>query len=152
MNNFVKPNEQSQACLYFAMARNCRRSQTFVNPNEQSQTCLHFAMARNCRRSQHFVNPNEQSQACLHFAMARNCRRSQPFVNPNEQSASLLALCHGEKLSAQPTENENEVFKIMRLFSSIYSDKKEKPTNDFHRLSPCVGMRRLERPTPTSRT
>ena len=50
------------------------------------------------------------------------------------------------------TENENEVFKIMRLFSSTYSDKKEKATNDFHRLSPCVGMRRLERPTPTSRT
>ena len=50
------------------------------------------------------------------------------------------------------TENENEVFKIMRLFSSTYSDKKEKTTNDFHRLSPCVGMRRLERPTPTSRT
>ena len=33
---------------------------------------------------------------------------------------------------------ENEVFKIMRLFSSTYSDKKEKATNDFHRLSPCV--------------
>ena len=26
------------------------------------------------------------------------------------------------------------VFKIIRLFSSIYSDKKEKTTNDFHRL------------------
>ena len=65
--------------------------------------------------------------------------------------ASLLTLCCGEKLSAQPT-NENEVFKIMRLFSSTYSDKKEKTTNDFHRLSPFVGMRRLERPTPTSRT
>ena len=54
------------------------------------------------------------------------------------------------------TENENEVFKIMRLFSSTYSDKKEKATNDFHRLSRYllqgVGMRRLERPTPTSRT
>ena len=31
-------------------------------------------------------------------------------------------------------ENENEVFKIMRLFSSTYGDKKEKATNDFHRL------------------
>ena len=50
------------------------------------------------------------------------------------------------------TENENEVFKIMRLFSSNYSDKKEKTTNENARLSPCVGMRRLERPTPTSRT
>ena len=50
------------------------------------------------------------------------------------------------------TENENEVFKIMRLFLITYSDKKEKTTNDFHRLSPFVGMRRLERPTPTSRT
>ena len=54
------------------------------------------------------------------------------------------------------TENENEVFKIMRLFSSTYSDKKGNATNDFHRLSHFllqgVGMRRLERPTPTSRT
>ena len=50
------------------------------------------------------------------------------------------------------TENENEVFKIIRCFSSAYGNKKEKTTNDFHRLSPCVGMRRLERPTPTSRT
>mgnify|MGYP003400173825 CR=1 FL=1 len=33
------------------------------------------------------------------------------------------------------TENENEVFKIMRLFSSTYSDNKEKTTNDFHHLS-----------------
>ena len=64
----------------------------------------------------------------------------------------MFALCRGEKLKAKPTENENEVFKIMRLFSSTYSDKKEKTTNDFHRLSPFVGMRRLERPTPTSRT
>ena len=30
--------------------------------------------------------------------------------------------------------------------------KKEKTTNDFARLSFSVGMRRLERPTPTSRT
>ena len=50
------------------------------------------------------------------------------------------------------TENENEVFKIMRLFSSNYKNKKEKATTENARLSPCVGMRRLERPTPTSRT
>ena len=54
------------------------------------------------------------------------------------------------------TENENEVFKIMPLFSSNYKNEKEKATNDFHRLSRFllqgVGMRRLERPTPTSRT
>ena len=50
------------------------------------------------------------------------------------------------------TENENEVFRIMRLFSSTYENKKEKATDDFTHLSPCVGMRRLERPTPTSRT
>ena len=50
------------------------------------------------------------------------------------------------------TENENEVFKIMRLFSSNYKNEKEKATTENARLSPCVGMRRLERPTPTSRT
>ena len=50
------------------------------------------------------------------------------------------------------TENENEVFKIMRLFSSNYKNEKQKATTENARLSPCVGMRRLERPTPTSRT
>ena len=65
--------------------------------------------------------------------------------------ASLLTLCRGEKLSAQPT-NENEVFKIVRLFSSNYKKEKQKATTENARLSPCVGMRRLERPTPTSRT
>ena len=50
------------------------------------------------------------------------------------------------------TENENEVFKVMRLYSGIYSGEKEKATTDFHQLSLSVGKRRLERPTPTSRT
>ena len=64
----------------------------------------------------------------------------------------MFALCRGEKLKAKPTENENEVFKIMRLFSSNYKNEKQKATTENARLSPCVGMRRLERPTPTSRT
>ena len=37
------------------------------------------------------------------------------------------------------TENENEVLKIMRLFSSNYKNEKEKATNENARLSPCVG-------------
>ncbi len=37
--------------------------------------------------------------------------------------------------------------------SKVYGEgEKEKATTDFARLSPSVGMRRLERPTPTSRT
>ncbi len=50
------------------------------------------------------------------------------------------------------TENENEVFKIFRRFTASCEGGKEKATTDFARLSPSVGMRRLERPTPTSRT
>ena len=50
------------------------------------------------------------------------------------------------------TETENEVFKIFRRFTATYEGEKEKATTDFARLSPSVGMRRLERPTPTSRT
>ena len=50
------------------------------------------------------------------------------------------------------TVNENEVFKIFRRFTEAYRGGKEKATTDFARLSPSVGMRRLERPTPTSRT
>ncbi len=37
-------------------------------------------------------------------------------------------------------------------FTEAYRGGKEKATTDFARLSPSVGMRRLERPTPTSRT
>ena len=50
------------------------------------------------------------------------------------------------------TENENEVFRIFRRFTAVCEGEKEKATTDFTRLSPSVGMRRLERPTPTSRT
>ncbi len=38
-------------------------------------------------------------------------------------------------LFVYPAENENEVFKIMLLFSITYSDVKEKATNDFNHLS-----------------
>ena len=50
------------------------------------------------------------------------------------------------------TENENEVFKTFRRFTAVCKGGKEKATSNFHCLSPSVGMRRLERPTPTSRT
>ena len=50
------------------------------------------------------------------------------------------------------TDNENEVFKIFRRISASYREDKTKATTDFHQLSLSVGMRRLERPTPTSRT
>ena len=56
------------------------------------------------------------------------------------------------EFSNYQTESENEVFEIVCLFSSTYSDRKEKATTENARLSPFVGMRRLERPTPTSRT
>ena len=46
-NVFVKPDEQSQACLSFAMARKrAMKWNVFVKPDEQSQACLSFAMAR----------------------------------------------------------------------------------------------------------
>ena len=37
-------------------------------------------------------------------------------------------------------ENENEVFKIMCLFSINYKNEKEKATNENARLSPCVAF------------
>ena len=42
--------------------------------------------------------------------------------------------------------------KIFRRISANYKEDKTKATSNFHCLSPYVGMRRLERPTPTSRT
>ena len=41
---------------------------------------------------------------------------------------------------------------IFRRISATYKEDKTKATSNFHCLSPSVGMRRLERPTPTSRT
>ena len=42
-NDFVKPNEQSQTCLSFAMARNCTFKNDFVKPNEQRSSLLEYA-------------------------------------------------------------------------------------------------------------
>ena len=55
-------------------------------------------------------------------------------------------------LGSYRTENENEVFRIFRSVSTSYKVEKEKAASKKSHLSPCVGMRRLERPTPTSRT
>ena len=55
-------------------------------------------------------------------------------------------------LGCYRTENENEVFRIFRSISTSYIVEKEKAAKENTPLSPWVGMRRLERPTPTSRT
>ena len=55
-------------------------------------------------------------------------------------------------LGCYRTENENEVFRIFRSISTSYIVEKEKAAKENTPLSPYVGMRRLERPTPTSRT
>ena len=47
MNVFVKPNEQSEACFYSAMARKgAFPVNVFVKPNEQNEACFYSAMAR----------------------------------------------------------------------------------------------------------
>ena len=54
-------------CKFAAVSTN-----VFVKPDEQSQTCLSFAMARNCTFKNDFVKPNEQSSSLLEYsAMAR---------------------------------------------------------------------------------
>ena len=40
-NNFVKPDEQLQACLLFAVARNCRHSQQKMR-TKYSRLCAYF--------------------------------------------------------------------------------------------------------------
>jgi hypothetical protein len=44
------------------------------------------------------------------------------------------------EIEGKGNKNENEVLKIMRLFSITYSDKKEKATTENARLSPCVAF------------
>ena len=55
-------------------------------------------------------------------------------------------------LGSYRTENKNDVFRIFRTISMGYIMDKEKATKGNASLSPLVGKRRLERPTPTSRT
>ena len=69
----------------------------------------------------------------------------QNLVFPN-------GIIYDKVLDDYRTDEENEVFKIFRRFTASYVMDKERATTEFLRLSPEVGMRRLERPTPTSRT
>ena len=69
----------------------------------------------------------------------------QNLVFPN-------GIIYDKVLDDYRTDDENEVFKIFRRFTASYVMDKERATTEFLRLSPEVGMRRLERPTPTSRT
>ena len=61
-------------------------------------------------------------------------------------------ILYDKHLGSYRTENENEVFRIFRSISTSYKVNKEKAASEKSHLSPSVGMRRLERPTPTSRT
>ena len=61
-------------------------------------------------------------------------------------------ILYDKHLGGYRTENENEVFRIFRSISTSYIIEKEKAASEKSHLSPSVGMRRLERPTPTSRT
>ena len=78
-NDFVKPNEQSQTCLSFAMARNCTFKNDFVKPKEQSSSLLEYsAMAElSCKRAwfcSHWHNLSWQKNAfpcpIVHFCQA----------------------------------------------------------------------------------
>ena len=61
-------------------------------------------------------------------------------------------IMYDKHLGSYRTENENEVFRIFRSISTGYIVKKEKAAKEKAPLPLLVGMRRLERPTPTSRT
>ena len=61
-------------------------------------------------------------------------------------------ILYDKHLGNYRTENENEVFRIFRSISTSYKIEKENAASEKPHLSPSVGMRRLERPTPTSRT
>ncbi|MCR5238964.1 MAG: recombinase family protein [Prevotella sp.] len=75
----------------------------------------------------------------------RTRQKLQNLVYPN-------GILFDKHLGSYRTDNENEVFRIFRSISTGYIVKKEKATGGNPPLSPWVGMRRLERPTPTSRT
>ena len=111
-NNFVKPNEQSQACLHFAMARNWRRSQPFVKLNEQSKVYLYFAIARNCRRSQRMRT--KYSRLCAYFqAITRMKKKS------DNRKCSFVALCRNEATRTPDPYVPNVVRYQLRYIPSL---------------------------------
>ena len=75
----------------------------------------------------------------------RTRQKLQNLIYPN-------GILYDKHLGSYRTENENEVFRIFRTISTGYIVDKEKATKENAPLSSLVGMRRLERPTPTSRT
>ena len=92
-------------------------------------------------------------------AIAISCKLGDLWSNASfdgRQSLQKLMFPTGvlfdKEIDDYRTDNENEVFKIFRRISASYKEDKTKATSNFHCLSPSVGMRRLERPTPTSRT
>ena len=75
----------------------------------------------------------------------RTRQKLQNLVYPN-------GILFDKHLDSYRTENENEVCRLVRRESTGDISEKEKTTRGKTPLSPLVGMRRLERPTPTSRT
>ena len=65
-------------------------------------------------------------------------QKLQNLVYPN-------GILFDKHLGSYRTENENEVFRIFRSISTSYIVEKEKAAKENTPLSPCVGMRRLER-------
>ena len=75
-NVLVKPNDQSQTCLSFGMARKRRmKSNVFVKPNDQSQTCLSFGMAR----------PDERSMSRVEFTPTMPCKEEEDKVKTKDE-------------------------------------------------------------------
>ena len=92
-------------------------------------------------------------------AVAMSCKLGTLWNSGNFENRQSLqkllfptGILYNKENDGYRTDNENEVFKIFRRLSVSYEDKKEKATSEIIRLSPSVGKRRLERPTPTSRT
>ena len=98
-------------------------------------------------------------QKFIDEAIAMSCKLGTLWQNGNFESRQKLqnlvfpnGIYFDKNTDDYRTDTENEVFKMFRLFSSSCGKDIEKATTDIDRLSPLVGMRRLERPTPTSRT
>ena len=67
LNVFDMPDEQSQACLSYAMAKKrLSKTNVFAKPDGQSQARLGYAMAKKrlCNTNV-FAKPDEQSQASM---------------------------------------------------------------------------------------
>ena len=93
-------------------------------------------------------------QAVLMSSLLADYWKTGDFIKRQklQKIAFPMGVTYDKEKAIYRTLCVNEVFRVIRAISYDYSDGKQKSDFDLSSKSPFVEKRRLERPTPTSRT